>query len=202
MDRLHALTLALAVALGAGCGDDAETPAAGDEPVGRFAAVKARNRAPQVDAFCDVHPAEASAPAFAWPALEGSGAAPAAGTRWRWVNVWATWCAPCVEEMPRLTGFRDRLGRDGVPLELTFISVDGSDDAVTRWRAAHPGTPDTLRIADPGLMAAWFQSAGLDAAAPIPVHLFVDPQQRVRCARAGAIDDDDYATIAAILRGG
>jgi hypothetical protein len=50
-------------------------------------------------------------------------------------------------------------------------------------------------------MSAFFQSAGLDAAAPIPIHVFVDPQQRVRCARAGAVHDDDYAAVVAILRG-
>lgn len=196
--------IALALFVLAACGDDAaETETLGG-PIGRFEAVKATRRGPQLDAFCDVRTAPdavATARAFAWPPLSAATPAPAPATTWRWINVWATWCEPCIEEMPRIVGWKDRLARDGVPVDLVLLSADASDDVVTRWRAAHAGTPESLRLSDPGQMSAFFQSVGLDAAPPIPIHVFVDPQQRVRCARAGAINDDHYAAVAAILRG-
>jgi peroxiredoxin len=44
------------------------------------------------------------------------------------LNLWATWCPPCVEEMPSLQQLQDRLGAEG--LSVVAISVD-----------AAPGTP-------------------------------------------------------------
>lgn len=38
------------------------------------------------------------------------------------VNVWATWCAPCIEELPDLIRVGERYAARG--LQLTFVSVD------------------------------------------------------------------------------
>ena len=76
------------------CTDDAPAQA---EPQGRVNAVRAHGRAPSVDDFCDAHASAADAKVFAWPELAGGAAAPRATPgRWRWVNLWATWCHPCV----------------------------------------------------------------------------------------------------------
>lgn len=37
------------------------------------------------------------------------------------LNFWATWCAPCVEEMPSLENLKKRLGDD---LQILTVSVD------------------------------------------------------------------------------
>jgi peroxiredoxin len=41
------------------------------------------------------------------------------------VNFWATWCVPCVKELPHLQGFQDRYGGQG--LQVLAISIDGPD---------------------------------------------------------------------------
>lgn len=179
-----------------GCiGEDASPPASRRE---RVNAVKA-NPVQQVDpaALCDVYPREADAPAFVWPTLTGP--APARGGRgWQWVNVWATWCKPCVEEMPRLRAWRDRLAERGVDVELRFISADASDEEVVAFRTRHPEIPETLRLADAEVLPEWLKQLGLDAGG-LPVHVFVDPAGRARCLRASGVNDSDYPAVEALF---
>ena len=42
------------------------------------------------------------------------------------VNIWATWCGPCREEMPSIQALRDRF--DGEGFEVVAISIDGGWD--------------------------------------------------------------------------
>jgi len=42
------------------------------------------------------------------------------------VHFWATWCAPCVEELPSLLRFRDLVERDGTA-RVVLVSVEGEE---------------------------------------------------------------------------
>jgi thiol-disulfide isomerase/thioredoxin len=53
-----------------------------------------------------------------------------ADARIRVVNIWATWCVPCVAEMPQLEAISSSMRRDGVE----FIGVS-LDDAIPGDRA-------------------------------------------------------------------
>jgi thiol-disulfide isomerase/thioredoxin len=184
----------------AGCGTKADTPAAAPAPApARTDAAKVK-AAPVVstEGFCDRHASDDKAAAFRWPELAAGGTAPGAPTSWRWVNVWATWCEPCVEEMPRLIAWRDKLAAAGKQIELAFVSVDDSDADVAAFRAAHPGTPPSIRVAGADQRKTWLAGFGLDDGA-IPIHLFVSPGNRLRCARAGGIRDKDYGVIQRLL---
>jgi thiol-disulfide isomerase/thioredoxin len=199
MDRLSALTIALlaVVDLGA-CKDTGDK--AGEPPASRTNGAKTgTHQAATADAFCDLHAAADKAATLQWPALAAGDTAPPAATTWRWINVWATWCKPCVEEMPRLVQWRDKLKAAGHPVDLAFLSVDESADDIAAFRKLHPDTPATVRIADGKTQEAWFAQLGLVGAPPIPIHVFVDPQNRIRCARAGGVRDQDYAVIERLL---
>lgn len=189
---------ALAVPSSAGCGDDATSPAAA--PLRRVDAVRARGPRGSIDDFCDVHAEAASAPAFTWPTL-AEGASPPARTpgRWQWLNLWATWCRPCVSEMPRVFEWQERLTRAGTPVNVQLLSVDASGDEVAQYAGLHPEVRGSVRMAEPGAVADYLAALGLDGGASIPVHVFVDPAGRVRCVRAGAISDDDYDDVALVV---
>jgi hypothetical protein len=83
-------------------------------------------------------------------------------------------------------------------VRLVLLSADESDAAVDAFRRQHGGVASSLRIADPGGLAAWASSIGL-AAPTLPIHVFVDRTGHVRCARAGAVDDDDFAAVQALI---
>jgi hypothetical protein len=56
-----------------------------------------------------------------------------------------------------------------------------------------------LRLTDEKAQEAWFAQLGLNAGTPIPVHIFVDAKQRVRCVRAGGVRDKDLAIVEKLL---
>ena len=193
MDRLPTVIAAAALALA--CNDGGSSSSGTRE---RVNAVKAK--AVEVDPaeMCDRYYAAGAGPKLAWPELVRPAAEVGAGA-WRWINLWATWCKPCVEELTRITGWHDRLSRSGAKVELTLVSADESDDVVDAFREAHAGTPAGTRLADSEAATAWIASLGVKGAT-LPVHVFVDPAGHVRCVRASAIEDTDYAAVQALLR--
>lgn len=92
------------------------------------------------------------------------------------VNVWATWCTPCLAEMPTL----DALGKQG---RFNVIAIATDKDAAT--------VKAFLKKQDWGSgVHVWFDSLGAVtrdamAARAIPVTLVLDPSMTVRMAVAG-----------------
>jgi len=196
VDRLQAL-IALTVWIAcSGASDGPPVP-----PPSRFDAVMADPTPKQADPaeFCEGDPAAQGTQTFAWPALDGT--APPAGAGWTWINVWATWCAPCVEEMPRLQAWESELQAQAGPGQLRFLSVDATAAAVTRFQEHHPGQRTGVRIREFDQLAGWLPTVGLDAGAVLPIHLFLDASQQIRCVREGAVNKGDYDVVAQVLSG-
>ena len=152
----------------------------------------------QLDGFCDESGGPTDGRPFPIPPTTPE---LGASTRWRWVNVWATWCGPCVAEMPMLDKWAKKLVTDGVDIELVNLNVDSTADAVTRFEAKHPGFPTGPRLRSPEDLTPWTTILGNGSEMALPVHIFVDPEGRMRCVRAGAIDGGDYALVKAIVGG-
>lgn len=200
-DRRSALLAALLLL---GCPD--EKPAG--PPPSRFDAVTTRPPAAEASRFCDKTWPPDGEGARVWqpPPLRPLEGAPAAAQAkgWRWVNAWATWCTPCVEELGLLARWRDAFRTDGVPVSFELLSVDAAEAEPTlkAWLARDlPGAVSWVKSPDD--FPPWLDKAlGLNPDSAIPIHLLIDPAGRLRCARVGAVHAQDYGAVRALLTGG
>ena len=92
-----------------------------------------------------------------------------------YVEVWATWCGPCIKEMPALTQLiKDFKGQD---IEFISISIDSKND-YEKWRKMVPekNVGGTQLFADKGLKSDFMQafSVGL-----IPRSILLDKQGKI-----------------------
>ncbi len=101
--------------------------------------------------------------------------------RWLVLNFWATWCAPCVEEMPTLQQVAHDYGGRGV--SVVGIGIDNAA-AIRRFR-------DDLKLDLPLLVAG---ASGTDLArqlgnssGALPYTVLLDPQGRIRQTRLGLL---------------
>ena len=98
------------------------------------------------------------------------------------VNFWATWCAPCVAEMPSLQRLRDKLAAQGVEV----IAVNFQENAariqpfVDRLRAQLSGRARPRRYLAHGV-----------GRQRVPDYLRDRPDRRIALVAIGEIDWDD-----------
>ena len=176
----------------------------------RFAGVKKTRVKKAAATFCEAtYPAEGPG-ARGWsppperPVPGKAKQAPQAPGKptWTWVNLWASWCGPCVKEMPLLGQWRDALVGEGIPVRLELWSVDEEEsDLVGALDArSYPGQIRWLKSADDldGLLA----SLGVESGSAIPIHALVDPAGKLRCVRVGAVGENAYGAVRTFLAGG
>jgi len=124
---------------------------------------------------------------------------------WTWINLWAAWCVPCREEIPRLKSWEAKTAGERTPLRVAFISIDDDGRQLETFLAgqsAATGMSASYWLEDGAKRVAWLKEAGFDGSDPeLPAHLLVDPAGKVRCKQQGAIDDSDYTEVLRILRG-
>lgn len=107
------------------------------------------------------------------------------------VNFWATWCAPCVVEMPSLQRLRDRLASQG----FEVLAVNYQENAarirpfVERLGLAFP----VVRDHDGSLAAEW-------GVRVFPTSFVVGPDGRIALAVVGEIDWDDPAVATRVQK--
>jgi thiol-disulfide isomerase/thioredoxin len=87
------------------------------------------------------------------------------------LNLWATWCAPCREEMPALDRLQAELG--GPRFEVVALSVDQQGAQIARKFFAEAGVKSLALYVDPSAQAAFKLGA-----AGLPASLLVDASGR------------------------
>lgn len=64
------------------------------------------------------------------------------------INLWATWCAPCLEELPSLDRLQARLGDE---VRVVAVALEAGDGSGPRAMAGRLGVDDLLILQDPAL---------------------------------------------------
>jgi thiol-disulfide isomerase/thioredoxin len=97
------------------------------------------------------------------------------------VNMWATWCAPCVAEMPSL----DALAKALAPADIAVLPLSsdrGGADAVRAWYRAHDVSALPILLDPKGAMARAFDARG------IPTTVIINTAGQMVARLEGAAD--------------
>lgn len=101
------------------------------------------------------------------------------------LNVWATWCAPCRDEMPRFQKLHEELGPQGLAIVAISIDNPGMTDAIRDFRKEFGLTFEILHD-ESGKIRDDYQTVG------VPETFLIDKEGVVRRRLIGSswtVDD-------------
>lgn len=107
------------------------------------------------------------------------------------LNVWATWCGPCVAEMPALNQLATKIAADGIVVLPVSIDTKGLP-AVKEFYATHHIRDLPILLDPDGTIARVLKLPG------IPASLIIDRAGRVAGHVLGPVAWDKPETIATI----
>jgi thiol-disulfide isomerase/thioredoxin len=109
------------------------------------------------------------------------------------LNIWATWCAPCREEMPALDRLEAKLG--GPDFDVVALSIDRQGTEVVRKFFADVGVKSLRIYIDPSA-----QAMSRVGAVGVPMTLLIDQDGREIGRRAGPAKWDAARSIEDLRR--
>ncbi len=109
------------------------------------------------------------------------------------VNLWATWCVPCVAEMPALQAMAQKVAAQGI-LVLPLSSDRGGAEVVHKFYQAHHIEALPIWLDPKGEAARAWGARGL------PTTLIIDRHGREVGRLEGAVDWAADATVAELTR--
>jgi len=171
------LSLVLAALIGAaGCGSDARPVPRENRPNAKASTVSVPEGIETVDAA----------------KLLGLAAAPS--SRGLVINVWASWCGSCRQEVPMLLALREKFAARGVG--MLFVSADEPQDfakVADLARSWNVGLP--AYVVSPGTLGNFKRALSPDWRGGIPATFLVDAQGKLRHFWEGPILEEEIAPI-------
>ncbi len=108
------------------------------------------------------------------------------------VDFWATWCGPCVHEIPGYIALQKKYAERG--LVIVGVSVDQQGAGVVTKFVSSKGINYPVALATPEIIAAF---GGIEG---IPTTFLIDREGRLRHRKVGAMETADYeALVASVL---
>ena len=104
-------------------------------------------------------------------------------------NFWATWCAPCVEEMPMLVELQSQYGDEG--LQVVGIALDDVQkvrDFVEAFGITYP-----ILVGSADVMETNQRYGNLSGA--LPYSVLVDAEGIIRWQYSGALQHDELVNV-------
>lgn len=98
--------------------------------------------------------------------------------RWVVVNFWATWCVPCIQEIPDIAAFR----RDHRDVVVIGVAIDAEDAAKVRAFAAKVGHDYPLVLSNDAV------EKQLGAPKALPTTRIYDPSGKVVYDKPSRVD--------------
>ena len=152
--------------------------------------------APMADTAAEAPQTAATLPEFSLMTLEGEQRSIHSWPdRALVINFWATWCAPCLREIPLLKGFQDAHAQDRV--QVIGIAVDRVEPVRSFAADLEFNYPTLIGEADAIEAAASF---GIDFFA-LPFTVFTDAERNVLGVHTGELEARDLDELARILAG-
>jgi thiol-disulfide isomerase/thioredoxin len=110
------------------------------------------------------------------------------------LNIWATWCGPCREEMPRIERLYQELGTQGLAVVAISIDNPGMTDAIRDFRK-EMGLSFEILYDESGKIRDDYQTSG------VPETFLIDKQGVVRRRLIGAswTADDQRALLRELI---
>lgn len=112
------------------------------------------------------------------------------------VNFWATYCAPCIKEMPSMQRLKEKL--QGKPFVILAIDMAEDRPTIDAFLQRFKIKADFPILVDPQgeVVEAWMISA-------VPTTFIIDPQGTIRYALYGGMEwdsDEVLATVDGLLK--
>lgn len=130
------------------------------------------------------------APGFTFPSL-GGGPIALEDMRGKTVliNIWATWCPPCIKEMPSIQNLYETMKKNGIPFEVLAVSIDAlGGDAVQKW-VDRFGLTFPILLDPRGRIKKIYRTTG------VPESFIVGPDGRLARRIIGALEWDTPGVI-------
>jgi peroxiredoxin len=107
------------------------------------------------------------------------------------VNFWATYCGPCIKEIPSMQRLREKLA--GMPFEILAIDMaeEQADVAAFLQRHKIEANFPILLDSEGTVIEQWMISA-------VPTTFILDPQGKIRYALYGGLEWDSEEVISTI----
>ena len=109
------------------------------------------------------------------------------------LNIWATWCHPCRDEIPELRTIHNRYRDRGLELVGVSVDTDGTDETIRTFMKDFQMTFPIWRDPDERISTRFL-------AVGVPATFLIDKEGVLRWRKTGPIAPNDTSLTAAIER--